>query len=160
MRKELIMSSEKPNLMKCREIEGLIAVPLIRGFMEECGGQKAMDRAGRVIQDLAREAGRKASETSGSNSLKDLASLMEFWSEGGLLVEEILEKTDRTYFFNVTRCRYAELYEDLGIREFGYTLSCCRDEPFIKGFNPLIKFERTQTIMEGAPICDFRMSLA
>lgn len=154
------MSSANPNLIKCREIEGLIAVPLIRGFMEECGGQKAMVRAGRVIQDLAREAGCKASETLGSNSLSDLASLMESWSDGGLLVEEILEKTNRTYFFNVTRCRYSELYEDLGIREFGYTLSCCRDEPFIKGFNPLIKFQRTQTIMEGAPICDFRLSLA
>ncbi len=154
------MTSKDPSLIKCREIEGLIAVPLIRGFMEECGGEKAMDRAGRVIQDLAREAGRKAAEGLGSNSLTDLVSLMESWSEGGLLVEEILEKTDRTYFFNVTRCRYAELYEELGIREFGHTLSCCRDEPFVRGFNPLIKFERTQTIMEGAPICDFRLTLA
>jgi L-2-amino-thiazoline-4-carboxylic acid hydrolase len=154
------MSSKNPSLIKCREIEGLIAVPLIKGFMEECGEEKAVDRARRVIQDLAREAGRKAAEHLGSNNLADLASLMETWSEGGVLVEEILEKTDRTCFFNVTRCRYAELYGDLGIREFGYTLSCCRDEPFIKGFNPLIKFERTQTIMEGACICDFRLSLA
>jgi hypothetical protein len=28
-----------------------------------------------------------------------------------------------------------------------------------KGFNPKIKFKRTQTIMEGAPYCDFRYTL-
>ena len=27
------------------------------------------------------------------------------------------------------------------------------------GFNPEIKFERTQTIMQGAAHCDFRLSL-
>ena len=153
------MSARKTNLLQCREIESLIAVPLIKGFIREYGVEKAMSRAREVVEGLAYEAGCKAAEEPGSNSLSDLASLMKSWSEGGLLVEDVLEKTESTYFFNVTRCRYAELYEDLGIREFGYTLSCCRDEPFFRGFNPLIKFKRTQTIMEGAPICDFRLSL-
>ena len=49
--------------------------------------------------------------------------------------------------------------KQVGLREFGYCLSCCRDNPFVEGFNPKIKFKRTQTIMEGAPYCDFRYTL-
>ncbi|MCF8076819.1 MAG: L-2-amino-thiazoline-4-carboxylic acid hydrolase [Desulfotignum sp.] len=48
-------------------------------------------------------------------------------------------------------CRYAEKYRELGVAEFGHCLSCCRDEPFAEGFNSKIRFERSQTIMEGAP---------
>ena len=33
------------------------------------------------------------------------------------------------------------------------------NNPFVEGFNPKIKFERTQTIMEGASYCGFRYIL-
>ena len=39
-------------------------------------------------------------------------------------------------------------------------LSCNRDFALIEGFNPTVKLERTQTIMEGATHCDFRYSLS
>ena len=44
------------------------------------------------------------------------------------------EDTDVAFSFNVTRCRYAELYKKLGIRELGFALSCARDFALIKGF--------------------------
>jgi hypothetical protein len=69
---------------------------------------------------------------------------------------EVLEQSDDVLSFNVTRCRYAELYEKLGIREFGTTLSCVRDFSLIRGFKPDVSLERSQTIMEGAACCDFR----
>ena len=72
---------------------------------------------------------------------------------------DVLEKTATTYFFNVTRCPYYEKYRKLGLVEFGVAFSCCRDEPFAKGFNPNLTLKRTQTIMEGAGHCDFRYSL-
>ncbi len=68
----------------------------------------------------------------------------------------MIEESDEVLSFNVTRCRYAELYESLGIREIGTSFSCTRDLALIEGFNPDIALERTQTIMEGAPHCDFR----
>jgi hypothetical protein len=51
------------------------------------------------------------------------------------------------------------MYKELGIGELGALLSCGRDAALIVGFNPKIKFTRTQTIMEGAPFCDFRYEL-
>jgi hypothetical protein len=108
---------------------------------------------------MAREAGRQTAEDSGSNTLATLAKVMKSWSHGGILEEEILENSEKAYAFNVTRCQYAEKYEVMGVIELGYCLSCCRDRPFIEGFNPNIRFQRTQTIVEGAPICDFRLTL-
>ena len=58
--------------------------------------------------------------------------------------------------FDVTRCRYAEMYRALGLADLGGTLSCCRDFALIEGFNPEVTLTRTQTIMEGATHCDFR----
>jgi hypothetical protein len=50
------------------------------------------------------------------------------------------------------------MYRALGIPELGGLLSCNRDQALIQGFNPNVQLERTQTIMEGAPFCDFRYS--
>lgn len=142
-----------------RKIEAGIAAPIIQGYIEALGRDKALDIAMKAIEKISRENGQTAAEKMGSNSLQDLAEIIKTWSGGGLLEEKILEQTETTYFFNVTRCRYAEAYESIGLKEFGYCLSCCRDQPFIQGFNPDIQFKRTQTIMEGASFCDFRFSL-
>ena len=61
--------------------------------------------------------------------------------------------------FNVKRCRYAEMYRELGMADLGRVLSCNRDGAFCTGFNPAIQLTRTQTIMEGAEFCDFRYTL-
>ena len=68
----------------------------------------------------------------------------------------VREQTDEVLAFDVTRCRYAEMYRALGIPELGAVLSCNRDAALIEGFNPEVHFSRTQTIMGGASHCDFR----
>lgn len=72
---------------------------------------------------------------------------------------EVLEQTSQTYHFNITHCPYDEKYHELGLVEYGVAFSCCRDEPFARGFHPQLKLERSQTIMEGADYCDFRYTL-
>ena len=44
------------------------------------------------------------------------------------------------------------------IADLGAVLSCNRDYSLVEGFNPEIKLERKQTIMQGAPCCTFRYS--
>ncbi len=51
------------------------------------------------------------------------------------------------------------MYRDLGMANLGFALSCARDFALVEGFNPNIKLERTQTIMQGADHCDFRFTL-
>ena len=68
---------------------------------------------------------------------------------------EVKEPSDTRYRFNVTRCKYAEMYRDMGLGEIGHLLSCQRDGTFCEGYDKRLKLKRTQTIMQGASHCDF-----
>ena len=68
---------------------------------------------------------------------------------------EVKEQTETSYIFDVTRCRYAEMYRDMGLGEIGHLLSCQRDGTFCEGYDKRLKLTRTQTIMQGASHCDF-----
>ena len=154
------MNTSKLNLLERREIEALIAVPLIKAYAQELGFEKGVDIATRVIQDLARKAGQEIAESLGSNGIDDLAhAVHDIWAREGALETTILEQTQHTFTFNVTRCRYVEAYERLGVKDFGFYLSCSRDGAFSEGFNPKLKLTRTRTIMEGAPYCDFHFKM-
>jgi hypothetical protein len=97
----------------------------------------------------------------GSNSMRDLGRVVrEIWAGDNAIVVRFLDESEKNLSFDVIRCGYVELYEMMGMKELGYCLSCSRDESFVSGFNPRIKMARTSTIMEGAPHCDFRFTLA
>ncbi len=143
-----------------RAIQAPIAACLIRAFAEEMGSEKALEIAGRAIQSDAVQGGREVADRYGDNAMKTLARVVrEVWAAGDALAVRFLEETDQHLHFDVIRCRYAEMYEDMGMRDLGFSLSCCRDGSFGEGFNPRIRLERTQTIMEGAGFCDFRYSI-
>ena len=72
---------------------------------------------------------------------------------------EVKEQSDTRYRFNVTRCKYAEMYRDMGLGEIGHLLSCQRDGTFCEGYDKRLKLKRTQTIMQGASHCDFDYTL-
>ena len=97
-----------------------------------------------------------AAAAPGGTSLKAFQDVMPLWTKGGALEIEVKEQTDKTFAFNVTRCRYAETYKAMGLGEIGHLLSCNRDGAFCEGFDPKLKLERTQTIMQGASHCNFR----
>ena len=90
------------------------------------------------------------------DSLKNVAE--KVWAGGGSLDIDMVAAGDDRLDFNVTRCRYAEFYKDLGLADLGYLVHCNRDHAMIDGFNPDLKLTRTQTVMEGASHCDFRFT--
>jgi hypothetical protein len=92
----------------------------------------------------------------GGCTLAHLFASLENWKKGEAMQLEVLEDSPTRLAFNVTRCRYAEMYRALGVPDLGALLSCNRDAALIEGFNPEITLTRTQTLMEGAPACDFR----
>ena len=72
---------------------------------------------------------------------------------------EVLEKGPDRLDFDVKRCRYSEVYKEMGLGDIGHLLSCNRDGDFCIGYNPKMELTRTQTIMKGASHCDFRYRL-
>jgi predicted hydrocarbon binding protein len=149
----------KVTLLVRREIEAGIAVPLIKAFMEEIGRKEALEIVRKVIEELAAESGRMLAKMVDGNSLEHLTKAAAVFAQGGALESEIVESSPDRLALNTTRCRFADICKEHGWEEIGYLLSCGRDYAMIKGFNPKIKLTRTQTVMEGAPFCDFRFEM-
>jgi len=150
--------SKIPILVR-REIEARLAGPLIEAFSREFGRDRALAVVKPVIEKLALESGVQAAQMAGGDSLAHFAKAMEAWSAGGAYVQEVLRLDETHYDFDVKRCRYAEMYKELGLTDLGLILSCGRDFAMIEGFNPRMKLTRTETIMEGCDRCDFRVTL-
>lgn len=144
------------SLLDRREIEARIVGPLVRAFRDSFGEHETLAVVRGVIADLARRSGEELARSVGEATLREFASCLDRWKENGALEIEILEESDERLEFNVTRCRYAEMYRELGLADLGSSLSCVRDFALVEGFNAEISLTRTQTIMEGADHCDFR----
>jgi fumarate reductase iron-sulfur subunit len=149
----------KIEILTRREIEARIAAPLIKAFVNEFGKERTLKIAESVIRSLAEESGAQLAKVVGGNTIEHFAKTMPLWSKNDALQFDILEQSDKKFSMNVTKCRYAEMYKELGIQDLGYTLSCARDFAMVEGFNPKIELKRKQTIMEGADYCDFRLTL-
>ena len=146
--------------LKRREIQAPIAACLIRGFAKVMGQDKAVEVASAAVQAEAMMAGTTTAQKYGGNTMKELGrAVRETWAADDAITIHFLEETNQNLSFDVTRCRYAELYEKMEMKELGFCLSCCRDGPFAKGFNPRMKLLRAQTIMQGSSLCDFRFVL-
>lgn len=152
------MADAKPNLplLQQREIEARIVGPLVRAFADAFGREETIEVLRAVIGDLARQGGADLARSLGESSLEAFAETLGRWQEGGALEIDLLERSPDRLSFNVVRCRYAEMYRRLGLEDLGSTLSCLRDFALAEGFSPDIQLERTQTLMQGAPFCDFR----
>src|SRR5438094_243626 len=143
-------------LLQQREVEANVIAPLFRAFAAEVGEERAREILAAAVRELARQAGCAAAVAAGGNDLAHLKRAVEKWTEGGALELTVLRDDAEAFEFDVTRCRFAEMYRRLGLEDLGPILSCGRDGAMIEGFNPAIAFTRTQTIMQGAPHCDFR----
>lgn len=139
-----------------RETEARMLKPLVDALGEEFGRARVLEVLRRTVIEIAQQQGAELVETMGGNDLHAFADSLQFWTQDDALVVDVLEESDDAFDFNVTRCRYAELYRALGIPELGAVLSCNRDYALIEGFNGDVELTRTQTIMEGASHCDFR----
>ena len=149
----------KIGVLTRREVEARILAPMLDAMGEAFGRDRVLQVMRDTIIRIARNQGTELAGLMGGVTFQHFAESLRFWTMDDALEIDVIEQTEENFSFNVTRCRYAELYDNLGIRELGSALSCARDFALIEGFNPEVSLKRTQTIMEGAPYCDFRYCL-
>ena len=146
-------------VLKRRTIEAKVLGPVIEAMAAEFGRERVLEVTRRVIAGIAREQGAALATAAGGDSLAQFAGTLDRWTADDALRIEVVEQSAEAFGYNVTRCRYAEMYRELGIPELGAVLSCQRDGALIEGFNPSVQLTRTQTLMGGASHCDFRYRL-
>jgi len=144
-------------IIERRRIEAQILKNVHEVIEARAGTETADAIIGEAVTRSAIEQGRSFADALGRvPGLHDFAAILPNWTAGGSLEIEVLETTNERMQFNVTRCRYAEMYREMGLGRIGHLLSCNRDGDFCIGYNPDMKLTRTQTIMQGADHCDFR----
>lgn len=144
-------------ILEQRRIEANIIKPIYDEMAERLGSEQAREILSAAITRDSIEHGQAyAKAEGGDQTLETFHNLLPQWKANGALEVEMLEESENRIHYNVTRCKYAEMYREMGLAEIGHILSCGRDGTFCTGYNPNIKLDRTQTIMQGASHCDFR----
>jgi|SRR5262245_43253157 len=139
------------------KIQAQVLVPLIKALQVELGEDQANALVRKVLGDVYRRLGEQWWRTKGSRHVGDgLASAFAAFAKGDALDYHVRAQSQESYEIDVTSCRYAQFYKELGEPELGFLLVCSADFPFAEGFDPDLKLTRSQTIMQGASHCDFR----
>jgi hypothetical protein len=139
------------------KIQAQVLVPLVKTLQAELGEEQANRIVRRALGDTYRRLGDEFSRRKQEKSLgKTMASAFATYARGDALDYRIVEQSDNSYAIDVTGCRYAEFYKELGEPELGFLLVCSADFSFAEGLGPDTKLTRSQRIMQGASHCDFR----
>ncbi|WP_460275310.1 L-2-amino-thiazoline-4-carboxylic acid hydrolase [Celeribacter sp. ULVN23_4] len=140
-----------------RKIEAMILKHVFDVITERSGREEAEAVLDAAVSKSAIEQGAMLAEELGHvPDLTDFAAIQPNWTREDALRIETIEMSEEKMDFNVVKCRYAEMYQEMGLGDIGHLLSCNRDGDFCIGYNPEIEMTRTQTIMKGASHCDFR----
>jgi len=141
-----------------RRIEAAFAKGIYDELKAELGDETARRILTNAVIKLAKQTAAEMAKDApdGQPSLDSFRGIQPRWTAEDALRIDVVKSTDQEFHFNVTRCRYAEMYRSMGLAELGAVLSCNRDGAFCEGYSPHLKLQRTQTLMGGATHCDFR----
>ncbi|MDO5689098.1 MAG: L-2-amino-thiazoline-4-carboxylic acid hydrolase [Tissierellia bacterium] len=140
-----------------REIEALMIKPFLDEFEKELGRDKTYEIVESVIKEIAEKQGAYYAEMLGANDVEALLKQEEAWTANNALELENVIEEDTNLRQTVKRCAYVDMYERIGMKDLGFTLSCLRDEYFYRGFNMKMVMSRSKQLMTGGDCCDFYM---
>ena len=142
------------------KIQAQVLVPLVRTLQAELGEERANALVRKSLGALYRQFGEAWWRAQTASTEGDrLAMTFENFAAGDALDYEVLRRTTDAFELNVTGCRYAKFYQEIGAPELGFLLTCSADFTYVDGFGGDVQLTRTQTIMQGADHCDFRFKL-
>jgi hypothetical protein len=139
------------------KIQAQVLVPLVKALQEELGEERANNLVRKALGGIYRRHGEEFWRKKNEKNLGNvMASAFATYAQDDGLDYQVIEQSRDVFEIDVTGCRYAEFYKELGEPELGFLLVCMADFPTAEGFGPDVKLTRTQTIMQGASHCDFR----
>ncbi len=135
-----------------------VLVPLLRHLRAELGDERANSLVYPALREYMRkwisEFASKDSDNPIENFFKTSDRLEETFE--GDVDYDVLQQDDESFDLNVTRCRYAQLFRELGEPELGAILVCEADNHIADLSAPAVKFSRLDTMMQGGTHCPFR----
>ena len=135
-----------------------VLIPVLKALRTELGEERANRLVLGALRKWSRERWhRLGGRFPGSPKQKVDALYASVWPRIGNDADfQPIKDGPDAHEVNITGCRYADFFRQLGEPELGMVL-CCEDDFHITEVgSPEIELTRTQTIMEGASYCDFR----
>ena len=139
------------------KIQAQVLVPLVKALQAELGEERANAGVRKALGAIYRRLGEQWWRAKDSTHVgESMARAFTAFAKGDALDYGVRAQSQDAYEIDVTACRYAQFYKELGEPELGFLLVCSLDFPFAEGFGADVELTRTQTIMQGASHCDFR----
>ena len=150
------------SLLDKTRIQAQVLVPLMRAMRAEMGREKADALVRGALREWSKQLfagiGEGIEGSPGRKFAKMNTALAEI-TEREVTFE--MHRDDRqAREFDVTSCRFAEFFRALGEPELGALLICHVDADIADAGGGDVSFQRTQTLMQGAPYCNFRYRFA
>lgn len=143
----------KPDILEAIKIQARAVIPIVKALESEVGRERALGIVGSAIaNDYAKWQSRRIQTRNQHPRSGDAATMFP-------VETQVVEDTAATFGVNMTKCQFAEYFRSIGEPEIGALLTCGVDFANEATQRPDWKFTRTQTLMNGAPFCDFRWRL-
>lgn len=145
------------SVLEQAKIQAQVLVPLVKALQAELGEERANAVVREALGDVYRRLGEQWWRAKDSKHVgENMARAFAAFAKGDAIDYSVRAQSQDAYEIDVTGCRYAQFYKELGEPELGFLLVCSLDFPFAEGFGADVGLTRTQTIMQGASHCDFR----
>ena len=138
------------------KIQAEVLVPLLKAMQAELGEERANALVRGALGEIYRRYGEEFWRTKNKDLGNSMASAFATYAREDALDYTVIEQSENVFEIDVTGCKYAEFYKELGEPELGFLLVCGADFSTAEGFGGDVELTRTQTIMQGASHCDFR----
>jgi len=141
------------SILDATKIQARALIPVVKALEKELGKERAHAIVGKAIADsyVAWREKRGFVEDSHPRRGEDGDNAPAFPVE-----EEVVEDTETAYGHNIVGCAFAQYFRSIGEPEIGALMTCGVDFAAEARMRPGWEFSRTQTLMQGAPCCDFR----
>jgi len=140
------------------KVQSEVLIPVLNRLRKELGEDPANELVYGALRDWSREVFAEVGS-------KKEGSGFEIWSEmseelDALAADDIEYETLRedsvALDFNVTSCKFAQFFKELGEPELGAILTCEVDHHMAAVSQQEVHLDIEKTIMKGDKLCDFR----
>lgn len=158
---DYLVNPDIPLLDKVR-IQAQVLVPVMRALRAELGRHKADAIVSEALRGWSREIFAAAARGIEGPPGRKFARMDKALAEATLQEVSVdMHRRDREAVeFDITSCRFADFFREIGEPELGALLVCQTDIEIAAAGGDDVRFERSQTIMKGAPSCTFRYKFA
>ena len=141
------------------KIQAQVLVPLVKALQAELGEERANALVRRAVGDTYRRYGEEFWRKKNEKDLgKSMASAFATFARDDALDYRVREQSQDAFEIDVTGCRYAEFYKELGEPELGFLLVCSADFTMAEGFDSDIKLSARRPSCRALAIVTFGTS--